>query len=50
VLTLGVIWWGVATALTALLPTGIAHAVLLLIAISSSRVGCRLKSEALSMD
>jgi ACS family glucarate transporter-like MFS transporter len=33
VLTLGVIWWGVATALTALLPTGIAHAVLLLIAI-----------------
>jgi ACS family glucarate transporter-like MFS transporter len=33
VLTLGVIWWGVATALTALLPTGIAHAVVLLIAI-----------------
>jgi ACS family glucarate transporter-like MFS transporter len=33
VLTLGVLWWGVATALTALLPTGIAHAVLLLIAI-----------------
>jgi ACS family glucarate transporter-like MFS transporter len=33
VLTLGVLWWGVATALTALLPTGYAHAVLLLIAI-----------------
>jgi ACS family glucarate transporter-like MFS transporter len=33
VLTLGVIWWGVATALTAMLPTNIAHAVLLLIAI-----------------
>jgi len=33
VLTLGVIWWGVATALTAILPTDIAHAVLLLIAI-----------------
>src|SRR6201996_4358486 len=33
VLTLGVLWWGVATALTALLPSGIAHAVLLLIAI-----------------
>ena len=33
VLTLGVIWWGVATALTAMLPTDIAHAVLLLIAI-----------------
>src|SRR3984957_4235483 len=33
VLTLGVIWWGIATALTALLPTGIAHAVLLFIAI-----------------
>src|SRR5215472_7416102 len=33
VLTLGVLWWGVATALTALLPTGISHAVLLLIAI-----------------
>src|ERR1700688_4370331 len=27
VLTLGGIWWGIATALTALLPTGIAHAV-----------------------
>jgi ACS family glucarate transporter-like MFS transporter len=33
VLTLGVVWWGVATALTALLPSGIAHAVLLLIGI-----------------
>ncbi len=33
VLTLGVVWWGVATALTALLPSGIAHAVLLLIVI-----------------
>ena len=33
VLTLGVLWWGIATALTALLPTGISHAVLLLIAI-----------------
>jgi ACS family glucarate transporter-like MFS transporter len=33
VLTLGVLWWGVATALTALLPSGIAHSVLLLIAI-----------------
>ncbi len=32
-LPLGVIWWGVATALTAMLPTDIAHAVLLLIAI-----------------
>jgi MFS transporter, ACS family, glucarate transporter len=33
VLTLGVLWWCIATALTALLPTGIAHAVVLLIAI-----------------
>src|SRR6201985_432457 len=33
VLTLGVLWWGISTALTALLPSGIAHAVLLLIAI-----------------
>jgi ACS family glucarate transporter-like MFS transporter len=33
VLTLGVIWWGVATALTAILPTGMSHAVILLIAI-----------------
>src|SRR5882757_5459931 len=33
VLTVGVLWWGVATALTALLPSGIAHAVALLIAI-----------------
>ena len=33
VLTLGVLWWGVATALTALLPSSISHAVALLIAI-----------------
>jgi ACS family glucarate transporter-like MFS transporter len=33
VLTLGVIWWGIATGLTALLPTGISHAVMLLIAV-----------------
>ncbi len=33
VLTLGVLWWGVATALTAVLPSGIAHVVVLLIAI-----------------
>jgi ACS family glucarate transporter-like MFS transporter len=33
VLTIGVLWWGIATALTALLPSGIAHAVALLIAI-----------------
>jgi ACS family glucarate transporter-like MFS transporter len=33
VLTLGVLWWGVATIIPALLPTGISHAVLLLIAI-----------------
>src|SRR6266436_4433944 len=33
VLTIGVLWWGVATALTALLPSGVAHAVALLIAI-----------------
>ncbi len=33
VLTLGVLWWGVATILPALFPTGISHAVLLLIAI-----------------
>lgn len=33
VLTLGVLWWGIATALTALLPSDIAHAVMLLIAI-----------------
>jgi MFS transporter, ACS family, glucarate transporter len=36
VLTLGVLWWGVATALTALLPSGGAHAVVLLIAIRFS--------------
>ena len=33
VLTLGVFWWGVATALTAVLPTGIPHALALLIAV-----------------
>jgi len=33
VLTIGVVWWGIATALTALLPSGISHAVMLLIAI-----------------
>jgi ACS family glucarate transporter-like MFS transporter len=33
VLSLGVLWWGVTTALTALMPTGISHAVMLLIAI-----------------
>ena len=33
VLTLGALWWGVTTVLTAVLPTGIAHAVWLLIAI-----------------
>src|SRR3954470_22460315 len=32
VLTLGVLWWGVTTALTALMPTGIAHALVLLLA------------------
>jgi ACS family glucarate transporter-like MFS transporter len=33
VLTLGVVWWGATTALTALVPPGIGHAVALLIAI-----------------
>jgi MFS transporter, ACS family, glucarate transporter len=33
VLTLGVVWWGITTAFTALLPTGISHAVILLIAV-----------------
>src|SRR5712664_703497 len=33
VLALGVLWWGIATALTALLPSDIAHAVVLLIGI-----------------
>ncbi len=33
VLSLGVLWWGIATALTALLPSGIPHAVVLLIGI-----------------
>ncbi|WP_213804717.1 MFS transporter [Granulicella sp. dw_53] len=31
VITIGVLWWGVATALTALLPAGVSHAVMLLI-------------------
>src|ERR1700758_4288871 len=33
VLAVGVIWWGIATALTAVLPSGFAHAVSVLIAI-----------------
>lgn len=33
VLTLGVLWWGAATALTALLPSGISHAVMVLVGI-----------------
>ena len=33
VLTFGVLWWGITTGLTALMPSGIVHAVLLLIAI-----------------
>jgi MFS transporter, ACS family, glucarate transporter len=33
VITLGVVWWGVATALTTMIPTGISQAVLLLIGI-----------------
>jgi ACS family glucarate transporter-like MFS transporter len=33
VLSLGVLWWGATTALTALMPAGISHAVMLLIAI-----------------
>jgi MFS transporter, ACS family, glucarate transporter len=33
VLTLGIMWWGVATGLTALLPSGISHAVMLLVAV-----------------
>ena len=33
VLTLGVLWWGVTTAFTALMPSGIAHALVLLLAI-----------------
>jgi len=33
VLTLGVFWWGVTTALTAMMPSGIAHPVLILIGI-----------------
>jgi ACS family glucarate transporter-like MFS transporter len=31
VLTLGVLWWGVTTGLTALMPSGISHAVMMLI-------------------
>ncbi len=31
VITVGVVWWGIATALTTLIPAGFAHAVLLLI-------------------
>src|ERR1700723_3038677 len=33
VLTLGALWWGAATGLTALLPSGLPHAVALLISI-----------------
>lgn len=33
VITLGVVWWGIATALTTMIPSGIAQAVVLLIAI-----------------
>jgi ACS family glucarate transporter-like MFS transporter len=33
VLTLGVLWWGVTTALTALMPSAISHAVLFLVSI-----------------
>ncbi len=33
VLTFGVFWWGAATALTAMLPTGVPHAVALLVAV-----------------
>lgn len=33
VLTFGVLWWGVTTALTALIPSGVANAVLLLITV-----------------
>src|SRR6195952_2430108 len=33
ILTLGVLWWGATTALTALMPVGIYHAVMLLIVI-----------------
>src|ERR1700722_4193496 len=33
VLTLGVFWWGIATALTAILPSGIPHAMALLIGV-----------------
>jgi ACS family glucarate transporter-like MFS transporter len=33
VLTLGVLWWGITTGLTALMPSGISHAVMMLVAI-----------------
>jgi MFS transporter, ACS family, glucarate transporter len=33
VLTLGIMWWGIATGLTALLPSRISHAVMLLVAV-----------------
>jgi ACS family glucarate transporter-like MFS transporter len=33
VLTLGVLWWGITTGLTALMPAGISHAVMMLVAI-----------------
>src|SRR6202020_3398933 len=33
VLTLGIVWWGIATGLTALLPSGISHAVMVLFAL-----------------
>jgi MFS transporter, ACS family, glucarate transporter len=33
VLTLGVLWWGITTGLTALMPVGISHAVMMLVAI-----------------
>src|SRR5580692_12588574 len=60
VITLGVIWWGIATALTTLIPPGISQAVLMLICIrfllgageaviyrrptSSLPVGCRCRN------
>ena len=33
VLTVGVLWWGITTGLTALMPAGISHAVMMLVAI-----------------
>src|SRR5580692_8228146 len=60
VITLGVVWWGIATALTTLIPPGISQAVLMLICIrfllgageaviyrrptSSLPVGCRCRN------